>query len=254
MRLIQRHKLPAVVGLALLAALVGGGAFAAARLVRQPATQAVTTGDAQAAGQPTPGTPFADAPGTDEAAGATIMAEWAKPEFVGTINGIIMRSGAEPTGQYELPCALLDANISHRDISIASGTSFAIFNTGLPAGLKASPDYSGAPEPATATLCSGAIVGAGRNVVVAATNHPIHISTVLRPEPWNFAYGSADRVSATTIGGRPAVLTRSPLPDGRGGSYITMVQQAAEGFIITQLDGPNSPIGELVTVAEELTK
>jgi hypothetical protein len=252
MRLIQRHKLPAVVGLALLAALVGGGAFAAARLVREPATQAVTTGDAQAAGQPTPGTPFADAPGTDEAAGATIMAEWAKPEFVGTLNGIIMRSGAEPTGQYELPCGLLDANISHRDISIASGTSFAIFNEGFPVGLP--PDHSGPSDSSLATLCQGKLVASGRPIIVAATNHWVGISKVLRPSPWNFAYGAADRVAATTIGGHPAVLTKSVLPDGRGGSFITIAEQVSDGFLITQLDGPSSPIGELVTVAEELTK
>lgn len=252
MHLTQGHKLPAVVGLALLAALVGGGAFAAARLVREPATQAVTRGDTQAASQPTPGTPFADAPGTDEAAGATIMAARAKPDFVGTINGIIMRSGSQPTGAYEIPCVRLESNISHADISAADGTPFAIFNDGFPAGLK--PDRQELSDSAMATFCDGKLIAAGRSVVVAATNHTISISTVLRPEPWNFTYGSADRVSATTIGGRPAVLTRSPLPDGRGGSYITMVQPAADGFIVTEVRGENSPIGEALKVAVELAK
>lgn len=252
MRLNQRHRLPAVIGLALMAALVGGGAFAVARLVREPATQALTRGDAQAVGQPTPGTPFADAPGTDEAAGATIMAEWAKPQFVGTINGIIMRSGAEPTGQYELPCAFSDANISHGDIAAANDSVFAIFNDGFPAGIK--PDHPELSDSATATFCDGKQISSGRSVVIATTNHTISISKVLRPEPWNFTYGSADRVSATTIGGRAAVLTRSPLPDGRGGSYITMVEQVKDGFIVTELRGENSPIDEVLKVAEELSQ
>ncbi len=249
MRNLTRARPWAFLGVAALAAIVATGAFAAARLARGPATGAVTRGDAQAQGQPTPGTPFADAPGTDEAAGATITAEWAKPQFAGVINGITMRSGSEGVDGPEYQCS---AGLSHKNISAADGTALAIFGSVVPAGLK--PDHPELPDSALATLCGDKVIAAGRVVIVTATGHAVGISTVLRPEPWNYAYGAADRVSAMTIGGLAAVVTRSIIPDGRGGSYITMVRPVADGYVITELRGENSPVNEVLAIAKELTQ
>ncbi len=239
------RRTPGIVALAIVATLAGTGAYAGVRLLKEPVVQAVTRGDARAAGQPTPGTPFADATGTAEAAGAAILADAAKPEFAGTLNGIVMYPGS--TVGPEFPCT--EAELTHKGIAAATGTPFAIFERGLPAGLAADP-----AEPAVVALCSGKLRASGGGFVVSATNHLVLINRTLRPSPWNYAYGPADRVSASTISNRPAVLTRSVLADGRGGSYLTFVEQLPGGYLVTELRGPNAPISELIQVAQELAK
>jgi len=231
--------------LTFVAALVGTGMFVGTRLLKEPASQALTRGNAEAASQPTAGTPFADAPGTDEAAGAAIMSDAGKPQFAGTLGGIVMYPGT--VSGPELPCT--EAELTHKDISAAAGTRFTIFEGGLPAGL--APDLQ---DPSVVALCSGQFRASGGGVVVSATNHLVLISRTLRPSPWNYAYGPPERVSASTIAGNPAVLTRSVLADGRGGSFLTFVQKQPDGYLVTELRGPNAPIAELVKVAEELAK
>jgi len=208
----------------------------ACRADSSPASTAITSA---------PSAPEATVTLTDDPVGAAIMPDLAKPEFTGTLNGIVMYSGS--ISGPELPCT--EAELRHKDISAAAGTQFVIFEHGLPPGL--APD---AQEPSVVALCSGQIHASGGGFVISASNHLVLISRVLRPSPWNYAYGPADRVSAGTIAGNPAVLTRSVLADGRGGSYLTFVQKQPDGYLVTELDGPNAPISELIKVAEELTK
>jgi hypothetical protein len=160
-----------------------------------------------------------------------------KPPFSGVVAGIILHSGIGSDVGAETACP--EAFQFGQSIELARGTPFQIEPTYSP------PNVPYAYSEASATLCQGKLVGAGRFWA------PISVQRTLRPEPWNYSHGPADRISACSVSGRPAVCVRPVLPDGRGGAVVTFATETPDGFVVTQVQG-EIPLSDAIKIAESL--
>ena len=233
----------ATLGLALLAVGCGGGSQSASP---------TPTLDASATVQAPQGnsTPFADAPGTDEVAKQAFAADLAQPRFTGTLAGVRFEGGAVRGADYD--CG---ANQTmHPDFSVALGTPLDIFARGLPAGLSpAATGTAGADKPYAAE-CGGVLMATDRNIVISTSAGPqlVTVGRLLTPEPWTTSNFPATRAAAGTIGGRPAVLVRSIMPDGRGGSYVIWADRAGTDYVLTIVYGGNESLSDIQPVADAI--
>src|SRR6185312_7552618 len=233
----------ATLGLALLAAGCGGGLKSAT-----PTPEAIATERAPQSNT----SPFANAPGTDEAASQAFAADIAQPRFTGSLAGVRFEGGAVRGADYD--CG---ANpVLHPDFSVALGTPLDIFASGLPAGwLAGATGGTTTPDKPYTAQCGGVLIATDRNVVVSTSAGPqlVTVGRLLTPEPWTGSDFPASRASAGLLAGQPAVMVRSIMTDGRGGSSVIWADRVANGYIVTKVDG-DAPLSAIEPVAEAIAR
>ena len=203
----------------------------------------VQTGAAQAQAPQGNSTPFADAPGTDEVAKQAFAADLAQPRFTGTLAGVRFEGGAVRGADYD--CGTNP--VLHPDFSVALGTRLDIFAGGLPAGLSAAATGTAGADKPYAASCGGVLMATDRNLLIS-TSAGLQLVTVgrlLTPEAWTTSNFPATRATAGTIEGRPAVLVRSIMPDGRGGSYVIWADRAGTDYVLTVVYGGNASLSDI---------
>jgi len=232
----------ATLGLALLAVACGGGRSKSAT----PTPEATATVQAPQGNS----TPFADAPGTDEVAKQAFAADLAQPRFTGTLAGVRFEGGAVRGADYD--CGTNP--VLHPDFSVALGTRLDIFAGGLPAGLSAAATGTAGADKPYAASCGGVLMATDRNLLIS-TSAGLQLVTVgrlLTPEAWTTSNFPATRATAGTIEGRPAVLVRSIMPDGRGGSYVIWADRAGTDYVLTVVYGGNASLSDIQPVADAI--
>jgi hypothetical protein len=168
--------------------------------------------------------------------------EAAKPRFEGVVNGIRLYSlDAGPDVQRKDACS--DAKPEEAEeltMSDVAGTPMEIIPTYLPPGAE-----EVAPmEPPVA--CKGIVVNVQRWWAMRGKGD-FYVSR-RQGEQAIASNASADRVSAATVGGKPAVVVAPLAPDGFGQSTVIV----AEDFGITIVFADGLPIEETVKIAEGL--
>jgi hypothetical protein len=169
--------------------------------------------------------------------------ELAKPTFEGVVNGIrLYPTNAEDAVEREWVCA--DARpeeVEHLTMSEVAGTPMEITPTYLPAGAE---ETSPMWPPAK---CKGILVYVQRDWVMRDEGADFFIIRY-QGEHATDTTASADRVSAGTVGGKPAVLVEPITPDGYGQSAVIV----AEDFGITIVSAFGLPLEETVKIAKGL--
>lgn len=168
--------------------------------------------------------------------------EAAKPRFEGVVNGIRLYSlDAGPALQRKDACS--DAKpeeVEQLTMSAVEGTPMEIVPTYLPPGAEEIPPM----WPPVA--CKGIVVSVERDWMVRGK---AYFSISRRQGEQAIAIdASAERVSAATVGGKPAALVKPLAPDGFGYSMVIV----AEDFGITIVSDDGLPIEETVKIAEGL--
>jgi hypothetical protein len=168
--------------------------------------------------------------------------EAAKPRFEGVVNGIRLYSlSAAPDVQRKDACS--DAKPEEAEeltLSDVAGTSMEIIPTYLPAGAEEVEPM----EPPVA--CKGIVVSVQRWWIIRGKGD--FFITHRQGEQAIQIDTSADRVSAATVGGKPAVVVAPLAPDGLGPSAVIV----AEDFGLTYVVGLDLPLEETMKIAEGL--
>jgi hypothetical protein len=168
--------------------------------------------------------------------------EAAKPRFEGVVNGIRLYSlSAGPDVQRKDACS--DAKPEEAEeltLSDVAGTSMEIIPTYLPAGA----EEQSPMEPPVA--CKGIVVSVQRWWIIRGKG--FFLISRREGEQAIDTDTSADRVSAATIGGKPAAVVAPVAPDGFGPSMVIV----AEDFGITIVFADGLPLEETVKIAEGL--
>jgi len=168
--------------------------------------------------------------------------EAAKPRFEGVVNGIRLYSlAAGPALQRKSACS--DAKpeeVEHLTMSAVAGTPMEIIPTYFPPGAEEVDPM----EPPVA--CKGIVVSVQRWWIIRGKGD-FYVSRRQGEQAIAIA-ASADRVSAATVGGKPAVLVAPLAPDGFGLSTVIV----AEEFGLTLVVGLDLPLEEIVKIAEGL--
>lgn len=168
--------------------------------------------------------------------------EAAKPRFEGVVNGIRLYSlAAGPALQRKSACS--DAKpeeVEHLTLSAVAGTPMEIIPTYLPPGAE-EVDPMWPP-----VACKGIVVSVQRDWIIRGKGH-FYVSR-RQGEQAIASDASADRVSAATVGGKPAVLVAPLAPDGFGPSVVIV----AEDFGITIVSASGLPLEETTKIAEGL--
>jgi hypothetical protein len=169
--------------------------------------------------------------------------EAAKPTFEGVVNGIrLYGPDAEPAVQRKSACT--DAkpqDVEQLSMSAVAGTPMDIAPTYLPAG---------AEEQAPTWLplaCKGTVAYAERRWVIRDRGAFFFILHYQGEQAVDID-ASAGRVSAATVGGKPAVLVKPLTPEGYGYSMVIL----AEGFGLTVIGADGLPMEETIKIAEGL--
>jgi len=168
--------------------------------------------------------------------------EVAKPRFEGVINGIrLYDTNADPAVQRKDACSDVKPDEVERvTMSAVAGTPMEIIPTYLPPGAE-EVDPMWRP-----IVCKGTLVYVERLWIVpgkgdfSIARHQGERATSIE--------ASADRISAATVGGKPAVLVEPITPDGYGYSMAIV----AEDFGTTVVVAFGLPIEETVKIAEGL--
>jgi hypothetical protein len=167
--------------------------------------------------------------------------EAAKPKFEGVVNGIrLYPRGAKavPTPQW----ACTDAKpeeVQHPDMSAVAGTPMEIIPTYLPAGAEETPPTFGP------VLCKGILAHVQREWVIRGKGDFYVIR--YQGEHAFETDAPAERISAATVGGKPAVLME-PLVEGY--DYSTVIISEEFGFTVVAAFGLS--LDETVKIAEGL--
>lgn len=189
--------------------------------------------------------------GGETEAGPDIRQEWerirleeaAKPTFEGVVNGIrLYGPDAERAVQRKDACS--DARpdeIEHVTMSAVVGTPMEIEPTYLPAGAE-QVDPMWPP-----VVCKGTLAYVQRQWIVRGKDVDIRISR-RQGEHAIPTDASAERVSAGTVAGKPAVLIEPLTPEGYGYSSVIV----AEDFGLTIVSAFGLPLEETVKIAEGL--
>lgn len=251
-------------------ALVATGSFFAARALNTNGLSGladpVRRGEVEAIAPPTPFNPWGltppatpPEPGNTPSArpcvasdypagspGAILCGDGQKPRFSGTLAGIRL-AGAATSEQGDLVrCSHNPERLA--DFSRTAGTPFDIFTSGLPKGISQSLDF----DKPTLLSCDGKLVLSAR-VVNDEAGSFIHIIRSLRPEPWASSSAPAERITEGQVKGKPAVFVRPVIGDSADPRVI-FADPYEDGWIVTELYGANIPLGQLIMVAEELTR
>jgi hypothetical protein len=168
--------------------------------------------------------------------------EAAKPRFEGVVNGIRLYS-LDAGADVERKDACSDAKpeeVEQLTMSDVAGTPMEIIPTYLPPGAE-----EVAPmEPPVA--CKGIVANVQRWWTMRGKGD-FYVSR-RQGEQAIASNASADRVSAATVGGKPAVVVAPLAPDGFGQSTVIM----AEDFGITIVFADGLPLEETMKIAEGL--
>ena len=166
--------------------------------------------------------------------------EAAKPKFDGVLNGIrLYPSDAKDIPAPEWACTgAKPEEVEHPDMSAIAGTPLEIAPTYLPAGAEEIPPSFGP------TICKGIAAFVQRDWVIRGKGDFYIIR--YQGEHAVEVDAAADRLSAATVAGKPAVLVK-PLLEGY--DYSTVI--LAEDFGHTTVAG-FLPLDEIVKIAEGL--
>jgi hypothetical protein len=168
--------------------------------------------------------------------------EAAKPRFEGVVNGIrLYPVSAGPAVQRKDACS--DAKPEEAEeltMSAVAGTPMEIIPTYLPAGAEEVDPM----EPPVA--CKGIVVNVQRWWMIRGKGD-FYVSR-RQGEQAISSDASAERVSAGTVGGKPAVLVEPLTPEGYGQSAVIV----AEDFGLTIVVAFGLPLEETVKIAEGL--
>jgi hypothetical protein len=172
--------------------------------------------------------PHRDAPDADPTELARFREDGAMPRALGEFAGVTL---VEHSGPY-FPCP--EGATGGHALELAAETKFAIFGPTLPSRIE--DGFEGGTS-----LCGQSVVGSGRALVVDGEQYVTVVSQLL-PEPWAWSPAPGSRLHEKTLAGH-AVISFEPLsPDGRwSGSQVIFQEQHADGFIVTFVEGPNSP-------------
>jgi hypothetical protein len=168
--------------------------------------------------------------------------EAAKPRFEGVVNGIRLYSlAAGPDLQRKDACwGAKPGEAEELTMSAVAGTPMEIIPTYLPPGAEEVDPM----EPPVA--CKGTVVSVQRHWIVRGEGD--FFITHRQGEQAIQVDTSADRVSAATVGGKPAVLVAPLAPDGFGPSVVVV----AEDFGLTSVVALDLPLEETMKIAEGL--
>jgi hypothetical protein len=169
------------------------------------------------------------------------LEEEAKPRFEGVVNGIRLYSTKTENPQREWACA--DAKpeeVQHVDMSAVAGTPMEIVPTYLPPGAEES--FMTLPP----VICKGIVAYVEREWAVRDKSVHVFIARY-EGERVIGVDASAERVSAATVAGKPAVLVKPVL---EGDDYSTVI--LAEDFGMTIVGVFGLPLDETIKVAEGL--
>jgi len=168
--------------------------------------------------------------------------EDAKPRFQGVVNGIrLYPTNAEPAVYREWVCNYVKPEErEYVTMSEVAGTPMEITPTYLPAGAE---EISPMWPP---VICKGILAYVDRRWIVRGEGDFFIIR--YQGEQAIDTTASAGRISAGTIGGKPAVLVEPITPDGYGYSMVIV----AEDFGITVVAADGLPLEETVKIAEGL--
>jgi hypothetical protein len=170
--------------------------------------------------------------------------EASKPKFEGVLNGIrIYAPDAPPEDQPESPCiGAKPEEVEYPDMSAVAGTPLEIVPAYLPAGAEEQPPTFG-----PVVVCRGIVAWVerawwipGKGDFNIRRRQGEHAAAIAVP---------AERLSAATIGGKPAVL-KKPLVEG----YDSAAVYVAEDFGMTVVSGAalGLSMDEMVKIAEGL--
>jgi hypothetical protein len=169
--------------------------------------------------------------------------EEAKPRFEGVVNGIrLYPTNAEPAVYRESACNYVKSEErEYVTMSEVAGTPMEITPTYLP------PDAEEIDPMWPPVMCKGILASVERQWVIR--DEGVHLFIARRQgEHAADTTASADRISAGTIGDKPAVLVEPITPDGYGYSMVIV----AEDFGITVVAADGLPLEETVKIAEGL--
>lgn len=167
--------------------------------------------------------------------------ELAKPTFEGVVNGIrLYPTGPEPLPRESACTGAGPEEIEYLPMSAIAGTPMDIIPTYLPAGAEERPPVW------SPMACNGIVVNVEREWVIRGKGD--FFIARRQGERVTSIDASAERVSAATVGGKPAVLVEPITPDGYGYSMVVM----AEDFGITVVVAFGLPLEETVKIAERL--
>jgi hypothetical protein len=171
------------------------------------------------------------------------LEEAAKPKFEGVVNGIRLYSLDAPAAvQRKDACTgAAGQGVEYPPMSAVAGTPMDIVPTYLPAGAE---EIAPMWPP---VACKGIVVSVERRWAMRDRGGDFFI-TREQGEHAAQVDASADRVSAATVGGKPAVLVKPLTPEGYGYSVVIV----AEEFGLTSVVAFGLPIEETVKIAEGL--
>ena len=171
------------------------------------------------------------------------LEEEAKPRFEGVVNGIRLYSlDAGPALQRKDACSdAAPEEVEHLTMSEVTGTPMEIIPTYLPPGAEERP----AMWPPVA--CKGIVANVERHWIIRGEDVDIYIRR-RQGERAIATDASPERVSAGTVGGKPAVLVEPLSPEGYGYSAVIV----AEEFGITVVSAFGLPLEETIKIAEGL--
>lgn len=175
-------------------------------------------------------------PAVAAAAERAIRDDAAKPRFEGTLNGIIFYDPAkEEAVEVEICTDDNAAEIEGPEATEAIQRSLLNFDASLPTGSKLIAEG--------AAVCGGETVNVARSWSTEA-GPPISIAHFARP-PMFVAEAPEDRLEATTIAGKSAVIVKPKLPN-----HVTKVLLTGEdgSWLVSGYLEP----GEMVSIAESL--
>jgi hypothetical protein len=169
--------------------------------------------------------------------------ELAKPRFEGVVNGIrLYATNADVPPQRNWACTgATPEEVEHVSMDAVAGTPMEIIPTYLPAGAE---EVDAALPP---VICKGTVAYVEREWIIRRDDADFRIQC-REGERVVDIDASADRVSASTVRGKPAVLVEPLTPDGYGRSIVIM----AEDFGFTVVSAFGLPLEETVKIAEGL--
>jgi len=169
------------------------------------------------------------------------LEEEAKPRFDGVLNGIRLYTGGGRNVERKNACTGAGPDAAQEvPMDAIVGTPMEIAPSYLPANAKEQPPMW------PPVGCNGIVTDVERWWVIPGKGN---LFIARRQGEHAVASGSsADRVSAATVGGKPAVLVAPLTPDGYGQSLVIV----AEDFGLTIVFADGLPLAETVKVAEGL--
>jgi hypothetical protein len=169
--------------------------------------------------------------------------EEAKAKFDGVVNGIrLYPSNAEDPPEWNWACkGTTPEEREYVTLDAVAGTPMEIIPTYLPPGAE---EVDALFPP---VICKGVVASVGREWIMREEGADFRIHR-RQGERVVDTSASADRVSAATVAGKPAVLVAPLTPDGYGYSRVIM----AEDFGFTSVGAFGLPLEETIKIAEGL--